>query len=300
MGLFNFVKKNIQKVYDGFTSKISSLFSHQKPDNEFLNELKNLLICADTGVKTTNTIIAKLSEEINSKNIKEMSVVKKKLEKILTEILNKPISCTNDDPKVLLMVGINGSGKTTFVGKFAYKLKQKNKKVLIVAGDTFRAAAQQQLTEWSKRIDVEIFVGKENQDPASIVFDACKKFNEGQFDHLIIDTAGRVQTKVNLMKELEKIRNVIKKVLPNQSTSTWLTIDSMLGQNSLRQAELFHQTTNLNGIVLTKLDSTGKGGIIFSIADLFKLPIVYITFGENINDIKPFDAAEYVNGLLNK
>ena len=169
---------------------------------------------------------------------------------------------------------------------------------MLVAGDTFRAAATQQLIEWGNKIDVPVFVGRENQDPASVIFDACKKFNDEKYDHIIIDTAGRLQTKVNLMKELEKIRAIISKQLPERRGKYWLTIDAMIGQNSLRQAELFQQATNINGIILTKLDGTGKGGIVFSITQQFEIPILYTTFGEKLEDIKAFDINEYVHGLL--
>ena len=207
---------------------------------------------------------------------------------------------SQQSPSIFLLLGINGSGKTTFVGKFAHLLTQQKKRVLLVAGDTFRAAATQQLQEWGTRVGVEVFVGKENQDPASVIFDASKKFREEKFDHLIIDTAGRLQTKVNLMQELQKMRRIIDKQLPTAEISTWLTVDAMLGQNSLTQAQIFHEATNLNGIVLTKLDGSGKGGIVFSIVTLLGIPITYVTFGEQLDQVKRFDAQEYVHDLFNE
>ncbi|MFA5074586.1 MAG: signal recognition particle-docking protein FtsY [Candidatus Babeliales bacterium] len=295
--MINFLKKKIKKVYDNFTNKACNIFSRNKLDETFLKELSVLLITADSGIKTTNKILEQLKEGIKNKKIENLEQAKTELENLLLEHLKKHTN-TQEIPKLLLLVGINGSGKTTFVAKFANKLKKQGKKVLLVAGDTFRAAAIDQLKEWSKKIDIDIFIGKPNQDPASVIFDACKKFKEENYDHIIVDTAGRLQIKANLMKELEKIRNVIGKVLPEEEINTWLTIDSMLGQNSLSQAEIFNESTKLDGLILTKLDGTGKGGIVFSITEKLKLPILYITYGEQLEDIKNFDPQEYVKNLL--
>jgi len=295
--MFGFIKEKIKKVYSQFTNKAASIFSGNKLDEEFLHELSNLLLSADTGVKTTNVIIEKLKNDIKNKKITTLEQAKEELEKLLISHLQQ-YTIQDATPKVLLVVGVNGSGKTTFVGKFAHILKQSGKKVLLVAADTFRAAAIAQLQEWANKTNVEIFIGKENQDPASIVFDACKKFKQENFDHIIIDTAGRLQTKTNLMNELEKIGKVINKVIPGEEINCWLTIDSMLGQNSFQQAKVFNEATKLNGIILTKLDGTGKGGIVFSITQQLQLPILYVTFGERLDDIKSFDPQEYVSGLL--
>jgi len=297
--MFGFIKDKIKKVYSNFTTKISSIFSRDSIDEEFLKELKVLLISADTGIKTTNDIMEKLSSGIKNKTINSLDEAKIELEQLLVSHLQ--INCVVDSmPKVLLLVGVNGSGKTTFAAKFANKLKQNNKKVVLVAGDTFRAAATNQLCEWATKVGVPVFVGKDNQDPASVIFDACKKFKDEEFDHIIIDTAGRLQNKVNLMKELEKIRKIIDRQLPSEKVATWLAIDSMIGQNSFTQAQIFNEVTNLDGLILTKLDGTGKGGIVFSIIEQLKLPIVYITFGEQPEDIKSFSAKEYVQDLLNE
>lgn len=314
--MFGFIKDKIKKVYNTFTNQISTIFSRNKLDEQLLQELSVLLISADTGAKTTNNIIAQLKSDIGSSKIKDINEVKTELEKLLLSQLSLPqlsLSQTSDAkstlpktsiflPKITLLVGINGSGKTTFSAKLANIMHQQGKRVILVAGDTFRAAATQQLMEWGEKIGVPVFVGRENQDPASVIFDACKKFKDENYDHIIIDTAGRLQTKVNLMKELEKIRKIIDKQISDQVSSedisTWLTVDAMIGQNSLRQAELFEQATTLNGIILTKLDGTGKGGIVFSITQQFKIPILYTTFGEKLEDIKVFDAKEYVHGLL--
>ena len=198
-----------------------------------------------------------------------------------------------------MLVGINGSGKTTLAAKLAYHAKSKGKKVLLVAADTFRAAAQEQLGLWAQKLNADIELGKQGQDPASVVFAGCQRYKQQGYDTLIIDTAGRLQTKTNLMKELEKIKRVIGQQVPNQTINTILTVDSMLGQNSLEQARIFHESTKLDAIALTKMDGTGKGGIVFAIADELGIPVAYITYGEAIEHLKIFDADEYVQNLIN-
>ncbi|MFH1644281.1 MAG: signal recognition particle-docking protein FtsY [bacterium] len=295
--MFGLIKDKFQKIYDGFTKKAFSIFSNNKLDEKFITELYALLISADTGVETTNQLIEKLKNDIANQKIRSLEQAKEELEKLLINHL-KIHTSIELEPKILLLVGVNGSGKTTFAAKIANKLKEKNKKVLLVAGDTFRAAATEQLDNWGKKIGVEVFIGKQNQDPASVIFDACTYFEKQKFDHIIIDTAGRLQSKTNLMKELEKIKKIISKKLQNTKTSTWLTIDSMLGQNSLAQAEIFNDATQLSGIVLTKLDGTAKGGIVFSVTQNLKLPITYVTFGEKLDDISKFKPEEFVTSLF--
>lgn len=287
--MFEFLKEKFKKI--------SSIFFGKKIDESFIEELKTLLIQADTGIHTTNTILENLKTAIKKENLTESSAVKEIFKNQLVKILNveKPINST---PTILLLVGINGSGKTTFAAKLANSFKLKGKKVLLVAADTFRAAAVEQLQRWGEKISVEVFSAKENQDPSSVIFDACKKFKDGNYDHLIIDTAGRVQTKVNLMKELTKMKKTIDKQLPSIDVQSWLTVDAMLGQNSFEQAKTFKEATDLDGIVLTKLDGTGKGGIVFSITDQLSLPIIYFTFGEGLNEINTFNSQKYVEELL--
>lgn len=296
--MFGFLKEKIKKVYTSFTTKISSLFSRATLDDEFIKELTNLLLTADTGVKATDKIIKNLQQQIANKTVVSLDDAKQELETYLTSLLNVPRETMI--PNVLLLVGVNGTGKTTFAAKFASLLKNKGKKVLLVAGDTFRAAATHQLIEWGNRIKVDVFVGRDGQDPASVIFDSCKQFIDQGYDHLIIDTAGRLQTKVNLMKELEKVRKIVERQLPQEQMSTWLAVDSMLGQNSLRQAEVFYEATQINGVVLTKFDGSGKGGIVFAIVDQLNVPVMYVTFGEGLEDIKIFDSSEYVHELLHE
>lgn len=304
--MFKFLKNKITKVYNKFTTKIESIFSRNSVDDTFFEELRVLLISADVGVDTSDKIINLLKDKIKKENISDMQQVKEELGFILEEILlsvsNSEKSQNGITPEILLLVGINGSGKTTFAAKMANKLKQNGKKVLLVAADTFRAAAVEQLQEWGKRIDVEVFAPTVSSDPAGLVFDAILKFKSGGYDHIIIDTAGRLQTKVNLIKELEKILRVIKKALGDRecNVSTWLTVDAMLGQNSFEQANVFKDATNLDGVILTKLDGTGKGGIVFSISSELNLPVLYLTFGEKLQDMAVFDAKSYVKELLFK
>jgi len=297
--MFNFIKDKIKKVYSAVTQHIASVFGRGKLDEQFLKELSEILLKADVGVQTTNAIIQQMTAAIQGATVTTIEQAKELLATTLMDILRKPQACALD-PRIVIMVGINGSGKTTFIAKYARRLAGQGKKVLLVAGDTFRAAATQQLAEWASRIGVALHVGKEQQDPAAVVFDACKRFKDEQFDVLVIDTAGRLQTKVNLMRELEKIRSIVQRQLPDLQASTWLTIDAMLGQNSLAQAEVFYQATQVNGIVLTKLDGTGKGGIVFAITQKLNLPIIYVTYGEELDALAPFDPQKYVQDLINE
>lgn len=294
--MFNFIKNKLKKIYTQVTSKISTLFSLEKIDETSLKELETILLSADTGVKTTRTILEKLKDKYKRGEIQKGEDLKIALEQQLYEILSVKQFTLNN--KIFLMVGVNGSGKTTFAGKLANKFKSENKKVLMVAADTFRAAATEQLEKWAQSVGVEIVTGKENQDPASVVFAGCEKYKKENFDIIVIDTAGRLQTKINLMRELEKIKKIITKQFPDEKINTLLTIDSMLGQNSLEQAKIFNESTDISGIVLTKMDGTAKGGIVFAIASTLSIPISYISFGEKLDQFKEFDTKEYVKELL--
>lgn len=293
--MFSFIKDTLSKIYTSVTSKVHALFSRESIDQETLNELEQILIQADTGVKTTKKILAVLQEKVRNGEIAKGSDLQKALEQELLALLTqKPIEST----PIYLLVGINGSGKTTFAGKLAHRFNAEGKRVLLVAADTFRAAATQQLEQWAARTGADILTGQGNQDPAAVVFQGCEKFKKDAYDILIIDTAGRLQTKVNLMKELEKIKRVIAKQLPDTPITTLLTIDAMLGQNSFEQARLFHESTQLNGIVLTKIDGTGKGGILFAITQELGIPIAYLSFGEKAEALKPFEPTSFVQDLM--
>jgi fused signal recognition particle receptor len=295
--MFGFIKNTLSKIYHAVTGQLGSLFAKNTVDAETLKELELILLQADTGVKTTRTIIERLKKEHAAGTVKGGADLKASLEHILLEIMAQKKADINAD--IIMLVGINGSGKTTFAAKLAHRLQQEHKKVLFVAADTFRAAAPEQLAQWSQKTNTAIELSTTGQDPASIVFKGCQRFKDEGFDRLIIDTAGRLQTKAHLMKELEKVNRVIAKQLPDKKICTLLTIDAMLGQNSFEQAQLFNESTELSGIVLTKMDGTGKGGIVFSIADQLGIPVAFISYGESLNDAKIFDATTYIKELLN-
>jgi fused signal recognition particle receptor len=297
--MFSFIKNSLKKIYTGITSRLGALFGTTHIDEKTLKELEIILLSADTGIETTKKIMARLTEKHRSGALSEGSVLKNELEKELIAILNQS-SSPSYDGAVFLLVGINGTGKTTLAAKLAYQEAQQGKKVLLVAADTFRAAATEQLAHWAAQMGIDIVKGNPQQDPASVVFAGCQKYSDAQYDCLIIDTAGRLQSKTNLMHELAKIKRVVEKKLADQQINTLLTLDGMLGQNSLEQATLFKESTNLNGVVLTKMDGTGKGGIVFAISDMLGIPVWYLSYGEQVDQLKKFDKNEYVQNLLSR
>lgn len=296
--MFNFIKNKLQKIFSSVTSKLGSFFSKKTIDEAALKELEILLISSDVGVATAQSIIIQLKKDVEA-GLHDGQQLKKRMHTILLDILAKKNQVLDYRKQhIFLFVGINGSGKTTSIGKLAHMFVEQGKKVLLVAADTFRAAAPEQLKEWASKTGVDIIIGKEGQDPASLVYQGCEKFKNEQYDILIIDTAGRLQTKINLMHELAKIKRCVEKQLPHESIATLLTIDSILGQNSFEQAKLFKESTDVTGIILTKMDGTAKGGIVFAIAQELHIPVAFITFGEQLDQIKAFDAQEYVTELL--
>lgn len=294
--MLNLLKKAFTNIYEQVTGKLHTLFHRSQVDEKTLIELEKILIQSDTGIHTTRALISDLRKEAARGALKTGADLERALQKLLTHILSQ--HPYHPHASVYLLVGINGSGKTTFAAKLAYDLQHKGKKVLLVAADTFRAAATAQLKTWADRIGVDLIAGTPDQDPASVVFTGCEAYKKGGYDTLIIDTAGRLQTKVNLMKELEKMRKILTKQLPDSKIATLLTIDAMLGQNSFDQAKLFKESTDVSGIVLTKFDGTGKGGIVFSISQQLQIPIAYISFGEKVDQIALFDQGNYVKELL--
>lgn len=294
--MFSFLKKAFTKIYTQVTTKLRTVFSRTTVDEATLEELETILISADTGIHTSRALIQQLKQAVLEGTIKQGADLEQALATQLKQLLST--NPFNPEADVYLLVGINGSGKTTFAGKLAHWLSQKNKRVLLVAADTFRAAAPEQLSLWGEKLNVPVVRGTENQDPASVIYQGCEQFKTGSFDALIIDTAGRLQTKANLMKELEKIRKIVQKQLGEKRVCTLLTIDAMLGQNSFDQAKIFHESTHVDGIVLTKFDGTGKGGIVFSITHELKIPIAFISFGEQVDQLALFNADTYIQELL--
>lgn len=294
--MFSFIKEKLSRVYATITQKLALLFQKGTIDEAWLKDLERVLISGDVGSKITRQIVETMRQQMVAGTLKTGEDAHIALKEILIALL--PKNTAPAAPRILLMVGVNGSGKTTFLGKLANHLAGQGKKVLLVAGDTFRAGAAAQLAVWQQRSGTAIHYGKEGQDPASVIFDACREFIDGGYDHLLIDTAGRLQTKVNLLQELTKMRSVIGKRLPIDEVHTWLTVDTMLGQNSLQQARVFNETTPLTGLVLTKYDGTGKGGILFAISNELKVPVQYLTVGETITAFEQFNPETFVTELL--
>ena len=297
MALFSYLKEKLQRMYQTITSPFAKLFSRRYVDEEVLKEAQHILLDADAGVMVTQNIIENVREGMQRGDIVDGANLKAFLKTDLMRRLNQ-YHYQDKDACVILLVGINGSGKTTSAAKLANVYLKEGKRVLLVAADTFRAAAVQQLQKWAVELNVDIVVGKEGSDPASVVYGACERVRKESFDVVIVDTAGRLQIKANLMRELTKIRQTITKVLPHAKISTLLTLDTMLGQNSFEQARLFNESTPIGGIILTKMDGTGKGGIVFSISGELKLPIAYVSYGESLDDIALFDACAFCDALL--
>ncbi len=293
--MFDFIKSSLQKVYIAVTGKLQDLFGQSRIDAIALDQLSQILLEADLGVGTTKEIVKQLELAAELGKLQTGQDLKNKLQELLILQLQLPdVSLGN----IILLVGINGSGKTTLAGKLAAYYQAQGQRVLLVAADTFRAAAVQQLQSWGQRLGVDVVHGADGQDPAAVVFQGCEKFRQGDYDLLIIDTAGRLQTKTHLIQELSKIKRVVTKQMPSATISTLLTVDAMLGQNSLVQAEQFHGATNLTGVVLTKMDGTGKGGIVVAIAQQLRLPVIFISHGESVSQMYKFQAEQYVKNLI--
>lgn len=296
--------KGLEKTRKEFTSKLNLLtMKYNKINNEYFEELEEILIMADIGVNTVMDFIDKLKKRVKHENItssellKEIIVDEMFIIYVNGDIIENKIHYNQDGPTVLLFVGVNGVGKTTTIGKLAYQLKEKGKKVLLVAGDTFRAGAVEQIKEWGELVDAPV-VSKENVDPSSVIYDGMEKAVKENYDVVLIDTAGRLQNKDNLMKELDKMNKVIGRILPGAPHETLLVIDATTGQNGIGQAKSFKEITNITGIVLSKLDGTAKGGIVLGIKEAVGIPVKYIGLGEKKTDLKVFDIEKYIYGLF--
>lgn len=303
MGFFDRLKSGLTKTRDNFVSGLDSLFSgFSEIDDDFYEELEEILIMADIGVVTTDRIIEDLKEKVKEQKIKEVSVCRELLMDTIKQQMKVDEMAYEFEHKtsVVLMIGVNGVGKTTSVGKLAGQLKAKGKKVILAAADTFRAAAIEQLTEWSNRAGVEIIAGQEGGDPASVVFDAVNAAKARKADVLICDTAGRLHNKKNLMEELRKINRIIEREFPEAYRETLIVLDGTTGQNALVQAKQFAEVADISGIVLTKLDGTARGGIAIAIQSEMNIPVKYIGIGEQIDDLQKFDADSFVDALFEK
>jgi fused signal recognition particle receptor len=301
MGFFERLKQGLQKTRKGITEKIDSvLVSFRKVDEDLFDELEEILITSDVGIETTMKILTGLRTKVKENKITAPLMVKDLLKEELFNILKEDSYGleTDSSPAVIIVVGVNGVGKTTSIGKIANLMKQKGKKVILAAADTFRAAAIDQLEIWANRIGVDIIKHSEGSDPAAVVYDAIQAAKARKADILICDTAGRLHTKKNLMEELKKIVRITEKELPEASRDILLVLDATTGQNAISQAKTFGEAINLSGIILTKLDGTAKGGIILAVKSELDIPVKLIGVGESIDDLQPFNAQEFVEALF--
>ena len=303
IGVFSRLKKGLSKTREGLTGKIDDILkNYRKIDEEFFEELEEILITADVGVNTTMQIIEDLEDKVKERKITDPKEIKNLLQEELIELL-KDVKIDNSlniepSPAIILVVGVNGVGKTTTIGKLSAKLKGEGKKVLIAAGDTFRAAAIEQLQEWSNRAGVDIISHQEGADPAAVIFDGIQSAKARKADVLICDTAGRLHNKKNLMNELNKIFRVVEREYPNATKEVLLVVDATTGQNAIIQAKVFKEACDISGIVLTKLDGTAKGGVVLGVQSELDVPVKLVGVGEQINDLQEFNSENFIKAIF--
>ena len=298
MGLFSKIKNALKKTKDFLSFKLNKLFSGGILDDDFYDELEEILLSADIGAYTTEYILDELKEAVDKKMLRDRMQVKDELTAVLKDILdeNEPPEYTY--PLVILLTGVNGVGKTTAIGKLAKHFKSQGKSVSVAAADTFRAAAADQLTVWATRAGVRIIKHAEGADPGAVVYDAVASAKAQNTDVLLIDTAGRLHNKVNLMKELSKISKIVEGQFPDAMQVNYIVLDATTGQNALSQVDIFDEAIQTDGIILTKIDGTAKGGIVFAIARQLQVPVVYLGVGESIDDLEKFDSDWFVEGIM--
>jgi len=300
MGFFDKLKEKLTKTRQGFIEKVESIFTGKKIDESTLEELEELLITSDVGTKATSEITSVIREKVKKGEANDAVSVRELLKQEMVDILgdSQPIIISREKPFVILAIGVNGVGKTTTIGKLASRFHAQGLSVLLAAGDTFRAAGIEQLEIWANRADSQLVKHQSGSDPAAVAYDAVAAAKSRNIDIVIIDTAGRLHTKTNLMEELKKVKRAIQKALPEAPQETLLVVDATTGQNAIRQAELFNEAVGLTGIALTKLDGTAKGGIIFAIKKGLGIPVRLIGVGEGIDDLRDFDPKEFVGALF--
>lgn len=288
------------KIKESFSNKINNIFGLNKELDEIIDEIEEVLVCADIGIETSMEICDNIRKRMKSEKDKSEENIKNILREEMINILNieNTIKQEETQKKCILVVGVNGVGKTTSIAKLANMYKNQGKKVLLVAGDTFRAGAIEQLKIWAQRLDLPCVEGKEGADPSSVMFEGSKVFNESDYDILICDTAGRLHNKKNLMDELDKMKRTIEKNIDKDIIEVYMVLDSTTGQNGISQVKSFYERTSIDGLILTKLDSTSKGGVVFSILKELNIPIKYIGTGEKAEDISVFDAKEFVESII--
>lgn len=297
MGFFSKIKEALSKTRKTLSAKINELFSHGLND-DFYEELEDILISSDVSVKTSTEIVENIRDKANEQKLKEKSYVIDLLKTELVDLLSEAESVEITPPTVIMMVGVNGVGKTTTIGKLAKKLQKEGKSVMVAAGDTFRAAASDQLTTWAERANVKIVKHTEGADPSAVVYDAIASAKARKTDVLIVDTAGRLHVKANLMEELKKMDRVIEREYPEAQVLKFIVLDSTTGQNSYSQVEAFTDAIGIDGIVLTKFDGTAKGGFVVSLSKELEVPVVYVGVGEKIDDLEDFEPQEFVDALF--
>ncbi|MBP5356929.1 MAG: signal recognition particle-docking protein FtsY [Clostridia bacterium] len=298
MGIFSKIKAAIKKTADAISYKLNKLFTGGVLSDEFYDELESILLSSDIGAETTDSILESLKEQIDKKHIRTTDEVKSELHSIMFDLLDFEVP-EYEYPLVIMIAGVNGVGKTTSIGKLANMFKKQGHKVLIAAGDTFRAAAADQLTIWADRAGVRIVKQHEGADAASVVFDAIQSAKTKGEDVILIDTAGRLHNKVNLMEELKKINRIIDKNFEQAMRVNYIVLDATTGQNAISQVSLFNEAIDIDGIILTKLDGTAKGGVVFAIAGEEEVPVIYVGTGESIDDIERFSPEIFVDSIIN-
>ncbi len=298
MGFFSKIKEGLKKTKEVLSYKLNKLFTGGVMNDDFYDELEYILLSSDVGAATTERILEELRDAVDEKLIRDRTKAKDELKRLLVEILTEPEIPEYEYPLVIMVSGVNGVGKTTAMGKLAKKFKNEGHNVLLVAADTFRAAAADQLTVWSERAGVRIVKQSGGADPASVVFDALTSAKAKNNDVILIDTAGRLHNKKNLMDELGKISRVVVREMPDALYLNYIVLDATTGQNALSQVDVFNEVVDIDGIILTKLDGTAKGGVVFAITNELEVPVVYVGVGEGIDDLEPFDPESFVDEIL--
>lgn len=298
MGIFGKILGALKKTRDNISGKLNALFSKNKIGDEFYDELEEILISADISVATAMDIVEQIRAEAKTEKLKDKEFIVDLLKDVIEDTLSEAEAPELEFPAVIMLVGVNGVGKTTTIGKLANYFSRQNKSVTVAAADTFRAAAADQLEIWADRAGVEIVRSREGADPGAVLFDSLQAAKARNVDVVFCDTAGRLHNKANLMQELAKLRKIIDRETPDAAKETLLVLDATTGQNGLQQAKVFRETAGLTGIILTKLDGTAKGGICVAIAQELGVPVKFVGLGEGIDDLQPFDAKEYVNALI--
>ncbi len=298
MGFFSKIKEGLKKTKEVLSFKLNKLFTGGVMNDDFYDELEYILLSSDVGAATTERILDELRDAVDEKLIRDRSKAKDELKRLMVEILTEPEVPEYDYPLVIMVSGVNGVGKTTAMGKLAKKFKKEGRDVLLVAADTFRAAAADQLTVWAERAGVRIVKQAEGADPASVVFDALTSAKAKKNDVVLIDTAGRLHNKKNLMDELGKISRIVTREMPDAMYLNYIVLDATTGQNALSQVDVFNEVVDIDGIILTKLDGTAKGGVVFAITNELEVPVVYVGVGEGIDDLELFDPESFVDEIL--